>query len=285
MELKGSAPEVFCTEKGTAYLKSPGVSLVGSPQSHLQEALASYLPGFDKSLQFEDYMNDEPLESPGEAIAKFAGQVCYQSLGPQRTHNKYVGKYFDHIKESKHGSVTEHINFTFLFWGISRSVSHEIVRHRTASYSQVSQRYVGEKTLRFVERPEFQSDFTLHRFFEARIDRASLEYETLSEMLLEKLEHSLAGMSKTEARKAVRQTARSILPNETETAMVMTANVRSWRHFLEMRCSRYAETEIRRLAMLVYGVLKEETPHLFNDYTPVSLPDGTFELETAYRKI
>jgi thymidylate synthase ThyX len=90
---------------------------------------------------------------------------------------------------------------------------------------------------------------------------------------------------KTEVRKRARQTARSLLPNATETKIFVTANARAWRNAIEQRCSRHADTEIRVLFGEVWEVLVQEAPNLFSDYQKVSLPNGTFELVTPYRKV
>src|SRR5918995_1709135 len=123
--------------------------------------------------------------------------------------------------------------------GISRSVTHELVRHRAGvGVSQTSQRYVAGSVLRFVERPEYQEDEELHRLFEERADRAATEYEAMAERLLERQEGGASMLSadfRTDARKKVQQTARSLLPNETEAPMVFTGNVRALRHIIEMR--------------------------------------------------
>jgi thymidylate synthase (FAD) len=220
------------------------------------------------------YMQDVPgmLESlNGEALAKYAGQVCYLSFGPKRTWNKDTGKYLTRIMSRHHGSVLEHATFTFQLWGISRSVTHELVRHRAGfSYSQVSQRYVGPDMLRFVERPEFRYDDKLHNAFVAEIDYVRKAYRLYIERLLER-EREIApimvgAMSATEERKAVQQAARAVLPNMTEAPIVVTANVRAWRHFLSERGSIHAEPEIRYLAYKVWTILRAHSPLLFGDY-------------------
>ncbi|MGH3087050.1 MAG: FAD-dependent thymidylate synthase, partial [Rubrobacteraceae bacterium] len=185
-------------------------------------------------------------------------------------------------------SVLEHSNFSFLLYGISRSVTHELVRHRSGlAVSQISQRYVSGAVLRFVERPEYQNDGELHRLFEERADRASAEYEAMAETLLERQEGGAAMLSadyKTDARKKVQQTARSLLPNETEAPMVWTGNIRALRHVIEMRADAHAESEIRNLALRVFLCLYKADPILFGDYELKVLPDGTHTVSTEHRK-
>jgi flavin-dependent thymidylate synthase len=185
-------------------------------------------------------------------------------------------------------SVLEHSSFSFLLYGISRSVTHELVRHRAgAAFSQVSQRYVSGAVLRFVERPEYADDEELHRLFEERADRAAAEYEAMAEHLLERQEGGASMLSadyKTDARKKVQQTARSLLPNETEAPMVFTGNVRALRHIIEMRADAHAESEIRKLALRIFLCLRTADPILFGDYELGELPDGTYTVSTKNRK-
>ena len=95
----------------------------------------------------------------------------------------------------------------------------------------------------------------------------------------------LSGEARTDLRKKVQQTARSVLPNETEAPIVVTANARAWRHIIEMRASDHAETEIRALALRIYLCLVAVEPILFEDYRLVAFPDGTFGVETDFPKV
>jgi thymidylate synthase (FAD) len=238
----------------------------------------------------QDYVR-ETLVGPKlpfpDRLSKLAGQLCYFALGPKRTKNTEAGKYFSNIRESRHGSVLEHGSFSFLLYGEDRTVTHEAVRHRTNSFSQLSQRYVDASVLRFVERPEYQNDPELHALFEQRIDRAAKEYTELADKLLAKQmagDPLLVGERKTEARKNVQQAARSCLPGETEAPLVMTGNVRAWRHFLEMRASPHADKPIRDVAMKIYWCLIQCTD-LLADYEVIKLPDGTTALKTPTEKV
>jgi flavin-dependent thymidylate synthase len=185
-------------------------------------------------------------------------------------------------------SVLEHASFNFMLYGISRSVTHELVRHRAGvAISQISQRYVSGGVLRFVERPEYQQDEELHMLFEERADRAAAEYEAIAERLLERQDGGASMLTadyKTDARKKVQQTARSLLPNETEAPMVFTGNVRALRHIIEMRADAHAESEIRNLALRIFLCLRTVDPILFGDYELGELPDGTYTVSTKNRK-
>lgn len=280
--------EVFHTENGTPYLKYPGAILISVPNVDLR-GLGRFLDGFPEDYKFLEYLNDpSPLPS-AEQLCKVAGQTCYMSFGPKRTWNKDTLGYFDNLISSGHGSVLEHANFSFLLYGISRSVTHELVRHRAGmGYSQVSQRYVSGRVLRFVERPEYQDDEFLHRRFEKRIDILAREYEETADYLAKKQqggEKILSAEAKTDLRKKVQQAARSVLPNETEAPIVVTGNVRAWRHIINMRANEHAEVEIRRVAFEVFRCLRTVSPVLFYDFEPVHLGDGTHAVKTPYPKV
>ena len=125
-------------------------------------------------------------------------------------------------------------------------------------------------------------DPQLHAIWLEAVAHSHGAYVQLAEKLTEKLADE---PDRTARRKAARQAARSVLPNATETKIFVTANARALRHFLEQRGSRHAEPEIRLLANKLLHVLQKESSNLFNDYERVALPDGTFELTTAYRKV
>lgn len=226
-----------------------------------------------------------------EALVEFAGRLCYLSFGKDagiEGHKTISGRttnaeYLENIKKTKHWSVTEHANWSFLFEGISRSLSHELVRHRHFSYSQLSQRYVDESEVGFVIPPELCDGSVAYDIWLEGMERVSQEYVAL----LKELEQQLANESSATLRKKrARQTARSVLPNCTETKIVVTGNTRAWRHFINLRASEYADTEIRRLAIEVLKQLKGFSPGLFGDYKFKSVEsDGTLEAETDYYEV
>jgi len=220
-------------------------------------------------------------EIAGEHLVETAGRICYMSFAKPRPggNQAYVG----HILEVGHGSVLEHAAWNFVFAGISRSLTHELVRHRAGwAYSQLSQRYVDESTAEYVEPDVIATDPELHRFWLDAIARTHEAYVQLAQKLQEKFSDE---PDRTLRRKLARQAARSVLPNATETKIFVTANARALRHFIEMRASRHAEVEIRKLAVQLLRILQEEAPNLFSDYQLHPLPDGTFEATTPHRKV
>ena len=278
---------VYRTATGTPYLKAPGVVMLARPQTNVA-GLAGFLEGFDSELRFPEYLDDPTRLPDSSQLCKTAGQTCYMSFGPRRTKNENAAAYIERLTSAGHGSVLEHASFSFLLYGISRSVTHELVRHRAGvGFSQISQRYVSGAVLRFVERPEYQEDEELHRLFEERANRAASEYAEMADLLLDRQgggNSMLSADYKTDARKKVQQTARSLLPNETEAPMVFTGNVRALRHIIEMRADAHAESEIRNLALRLFLCAVTADPILFGDYKIGELPDGTYTVTTEHRK-
>ena len=279
---------VYFTEKETPYLKRPGVVMISKPDVNLQ-GLAGFLNGFDPQFNFPDYLNEDKMMEPGAQLAKTAGQVCYASYGPGRTRDADADGYIEDLKKQEHGSVLEHPSFSFLIYGVSRSLTHEEVRHRAGkAFSQLSQRYVAGRVLRFVERPEYQESEHLHRTFETRIDRTAAEYKETSDYIYELQRKGdsdiLAAESKTDQRKKAQQTARSVLTNETETVLVDSANARAAQHTINMRSSPHAETEIRELYYREYLCYMMVESMLFADFEIANYPDGTHGAQSPYRK-
>lgn len=157
--------------------------------------------------------------------------------------------------------------------------SHEIVRHRHFSYSQRSTRYVDESEGNFVVPDCIAEDPEAMKIFEEAVTKAQEAYRKLYELLREKFAHV---EDKTLRRKLARQAARMVLPNATETALVMTGNFRAWRHFIRMRASRHADVEIRKVAIAVLKELQKVAPAVFGDFKIVPLPDGTEEAIPGY---
>ncbi|WP_375485510.1 FAD-dependent thymidylate synthase [uncultured Jatrophihabitans sp.] len=218
---------------------------------------------------------DVPWETDaggGEALAEFAGRACYQSWKKPNPATATNAGYLHHILEVGHLSVLEHGSVTFYLSGISRSLTHELIRHRHFSYSQLSQRYVPEKDAAMVEPDVIASDPDLHAKFVDASEAAVAAYTELLEGLEKKfadVEHA------TLRRKQARQAARALLPNATETRIVVTGNYRAWRHFVAMRASEHADVEIRELAIACLRELNRIAPNAFADFEILTLPDGT----------
>ncbi len=208
----------------------------------------------------------------GQALAEFAGRACYQSWKKPNPATATNAGYLHHILEVGHLSVLEHGTVTFYLSGISRSLTHELIRHRHFSYSQLSQRYVPERDAAMVEPDVIAEDPELHAKFVAASEAAVAAYTDL----LEGLEKRFADVEHaTLRRKQARQAARAVLPNATETRIVVTGNYRAWRHFIAMRASEHADVEIRNLAIACLRELMKVAGNVFADFEITTLPDGT----------
>jgi thymidylate synthase (FAD) len=265
-------------------ITEPGVYLVGKQvigDAELDRFLA------DHGVSWE---SDSSIAA--EVLTETAGRTCYMSFAKPRPGGNST--YLTHIKEVGHGSVLEHAVWNFIITGVSRSLTHELVRHRAGfGYSQLSQRYVDESVAEYVEPDIIARDPELHAIWLDAVKQVHAAYIQLAEKLNARLADPKAAAAamlppdtdRTTRRKAARQAARSVLPNATETKIFVTANARALRHFLEQRGSAFAEPEIRKLAGVLLDILQKDAPNLFCDYTKNPLPDGTFELSTPYRKV
>ncbi len=219
-------------------------------------------------------------EVGGEQLAEAGGRLCYLSFGKGRKTN---AEYLSNIIGQKHGSVLEHAVWNFIIAGVSRSFTHELVRHRAGfAYSQLSQRYVDESIANYIEPDIIAEDESLHAVWLRAVESSHQAYLDLVVGLMDKLSDM---EDKTQRRKLARQAARSVLPNATETMIFVTANGRALRHFIEMRGSEWAEAEIRKVALQMLDIMQREAPAIFSDYNIVRLDDGTDVARTPFEKV
>jgi thymidylate synthase (FAD) len=217
----------------------------------------------------------------GERLAEFAGRLCYMSQ--KNPASRGTREYIENIKMQGHGSVLEHASYSLLFEGVSRSLTHELVRHRAGfAYSQLSQRYVDESKAAFVVPPAILGDETLLAQWKAQMESAQAAYVSLVEQLMERYGWVA---DKVHRRKMAREAARGVLPNSTETKIVVTANARAWRTMLELRSSEGAEFEIRRLAVMVLRLMQHEAPGFFSDFEVYVAEDRAEAARIAYHKV
>ena len=220
------------------------------------------------------------------AVVEISARLCYMSFGRGR---RDITDFINNLLSSGDGSVFEHVNYGFVFTGVSRSLTHELVRHRAGfAYSQRSQRFVDEAESPFVVPPALSRDTAAatgaREAFDVAVESASSSYADLVARLEKALPSDLFPHWR-DRRKAVRQAARAVLPNATETKIFVTANVRAWRHFIELRAASYADWEIRRLAIMVLEILRKEAPLLFDDFSVEDLDDGTQVATPTYPKV
>lgn len=211
-------------------------------------------------------------DEAGCSMIEFAGRACYESWNKPNPATATNSGYIAHLLEVQHLSVLEHACVGFYITGVSRSLTHELIRHRHFSYSQLSQRYVPDRNAAMVLPPDIEGDEELERWFEANADGALGTYRLMLARLQKKFAHIA---DTTLRRKLARQAARAVLPNATETKIVVTGNYRAWRHFLHMRATEHADVEIRALAIAILRELWDHAPAVFCDFEIVQLDDGT----------
>lgn len=229
---------------------------------------------------------------PAQVLTEFSGRLCYLSFGEdagvEGGHKTIGGRttnesYLGNILRVKHGSVLEHAVWSLLLEGVSRALTHELVRHRAGfGFSQLSQRYVDESNIGFVVPPEITEGTPAYDAWARACGDSLAAYQEILGAMIDQIgDEGTATMRK----KRARQAARSVLPNAAETKIVVTGNARAWRHFVEMRGSGSADVEIRRLAVAVLRLLQAEAPNIFGDLQIVSHEDGSETVETEYSKV
>lgn len=246
--------------------REPVVTLIARPQF----VEPSHLP-----VQWNDPGTD------GERLAEFAGRLCYMSQGNPA--NRSTAEYLGNILKQGHGSVFEHAVYVLLIEGVSRSLTHELVRHRAGfGYSQLSQRYVDESEAAFVMPPAIQGDPALEAAWQAQVEQAQQAYVAAVEGLMARYDWV---EQKVHRRKMAREAARAVLPNATETKIVVSGNIRAWRTMLELRLGEGAEREIRRLAVKVLETLRAESPSFFADFELYPTADGDPAGRVTHHKV
>lgn len=219
-----------------------------------------------------------------EKLIATAAKLCYSSsdissLRDGLTEEK-TESFIDMLVSIGHESVMEHAYFTFGIEGISRACSHQLVRHRIASYSQKSQRYVNENAFEYITPPEIESIPEAKKEFNRIIASINDGYERLADILTEKHTQAMLaeGMSEKEAsskaRKKAIEDARFLLPNACGTKIVVTMNVRSLFNFFRHRCCERAQWEIRAVANEMLRLCCEAAPMVFKNAGPSCVMTG-----------
>ncbi len=205
-----------------------------------------------------------------EKIVASAAKLCYSSakvsdimdgLDEEKTE-----KFLNMLMDLGHESPVEHISFTFGIEGVSRSLLAQFTRHRIASYSVKSQRYVSEKQFSFVTPPEIEKNPEAKKIYLEAMEKDVEDYNRLADILKE--QHMAAGMAEKAAEKAAQEDARYILPNACETNMIVTMNARSLYNFFHHRCCTRAQWEIRECAYKMYKLVKDVAPTIFKKAGP-----------------
>jgi thymidylate synthase (FAD) len=225
----------------------------------------------------------------GEEVIEVAGRLCYLSFGQPHKY-KHTDKYIAHLIEQGHESVLEHISWSVILTGITRACSHQIVRHRVGfSFSQLSQQYYDESNAEMVS-PVDLTDFpSTHLIWKNFVNAARQAYKAIVNDLRDRQEEivdhlwpddkcSGSSYRKREVMRFIRSIARSVLPNATETKMMITANARAWRHFFTVRGANEGDVEMRLVSAAIFDAIVVDAPSVFADFERQSLPDGTPKL-------
>jgi thymidylate synthase (FAD) len=189
-----------------------------------------------------------------ERTVAMAARLCYSPIGAEELAEKMseeqVAKLVNKITEMGHMSTFEHVNFTFAIEGVSRVLTHQLVRHRLASYSQQSQRYVAEHDFECILPPAIMANPAAKEKFNTLMDTVQRTYDELIAMGIHQ------------------EDARYCLANATETKIVVTMNARELLHFFRLRCCNRAQWEIRELAWEMLKICRQEAPALFKNAGP-----------------
>ncbi len=225
-----------------------------------------------------------------ESTVAMAAKLCYSPSDIESLKEKISRSdqknFVKKLMSMGHMSPIEHASFTFAIEGISRACSHQLVRHRLASYSQQSQRYVSEEAgFDYIIPPTIKDDPDLREHFEKFMKKAQEAYNFLVKKLNEK---GLKGES-------ANQDARFVLPNACETKIIVTMNARELLHFFRQRCCLRAQWEIRAMAEEMLRLVKKVAPVIFEKAGPGCIsgpcPEGEFtcgkikEVRKRYRKL
>lgn len=202
--------------------------------------------------------------TPFENAIEYAGRECYNSFDKGRP----TEAFHQNIIDSRHSSVTEHTKITFRLSGVSRNLTHELVRQRVGvAYSQLSSRYVDYSKFKVVAPPELQDDDCFD--LALAVGAARRAYRDLYNKTFERVDGTA-----TEKRKRARGVARVYLPGSAETSIVVTYNLGSFLHFLALRGSRAADIEMPRLAVMMLNAVKQHSPNYLGKIKIVPADDN-----------
>jgi len=233
-----------------------------------------------------------------EKIVAAAAKLCYSSseiagilsgLDKEKT-----TKFIERLMSMGHESPLEHISFTFGIEGVSRSLLAQFTRHRIASYSVKSQRYVNEGKFEFIVPPEIENEPEAKKLFLEAMEDDVVKYNAISEILFKKHYDAMLAeginekKAKTNAEKKAIEDARYILPNACETKMIATFNARSLLNFFNHRCCERAQWEIRDMANKMLELVKGAAPTIFKYAGPSCVagpcPEGAMSCGKALEK-
>lgn len=226
-------------------------------------------------------------ENPENLVAK-AAKICYSPVGVDEIEESLTKEnteqFINMLMDIGHESPVEHVSFTFAVEGVSRTLTHQLVRHRMASFSQQSQRYVKLEQFNYVVPPQINSNKQARQVFVKSMEDSQKHYDEIVDILYNENFKRLSEQgldeksAKSKSEKKSIEDARYIFPNACETKIVFTMNARSLFNFFKHRCCNRAQWEIRELSIEMYKLVKCVAPTLFKNAGPECLnykcPEG-----------
>ncbi|MGJ0847545.1 thymidylate synthase (FAD) [Tissierella praeacuta DSM 18095] len=214
----------------------------------------------------------------GEKLIAAAARLCYSPIGvneiEESLNEEKVESFLSLLMDLNHESPIEHVTFTFGVEGVSRTLTHQLVRHRIASFSQQSQRYVKLEQFEYIIPPAIANNKRAREIFENAMKEDQKNYNEISNLLFNEYYSKYINLNYNEkearnkAEKESIEDARYIFPNACETKIVFTMNARSLMNFFKLRCCNRAQWEIRELAILMLIEVKKIYPTLFKNAGP-----------------
>lgn len=221
-------------------------------QTELTQNVDAAEPAMCEWMQLDDDATD------GDQVAEFMGRLCYQSWSKPNPNTATNEGYVAHVLDVGHHTLFGHAVVGYYIEGVSRSLTHELVRHRFPTFSQLSQRYVKlDDDLPYVVPPLCRGDDKAEQLLASAASEAHAAYGRLLAHL--KAKHPALRV------KQIREAARAVLPGMTETKIGVSANLRAWRDMLSLRLPPTADAEIRELAEMLLADLRDYAPHAFAD--------------------
>jgi thymidylate synthase (FAD) len=185
-------------------------------------------------------------------------------------------EYIRNLIEMGHESVLEHVNWSFVITGITRALSHQLLRHRVGfAFSQLSQQYHDESDAECILPPEIEGHLEAEAAWERATSTAMDAYAEILRTLDAAGERGDGGLNSREFRRAIRSAARSVLPNSTRTTLFATANARALRHLFSVRGGIAGDREMRGVVVELFRAVTKEAPAVFFDFEITTLPDGS----------
>lgn len=214
----------------------------------------------------------------GEKLIASAAKLCYSPVGIDKIEEdldeEEIASFLSLLVDLKHESPIEHISFSFAVEGVSRTLTHQLVRHRIASYSQQSQRYVKLDQFEYIIPPAIEKNKRAREIFVQAMEEDQKHYDRMASILEEEyykefIEEGLSErQAKSKAEKQAIEDARYVFPNACESKIVLTMNARSLMNFFRLRTCNRAQWEIRRMAIEMLKQVKAVYPNLFKGAGP-----------------